>query len=185
MAKHILGGEEMARALQRITYEVLERNRGLSDVVLIGIQRRGVVLAKRMADIVLKTEGISVPVGILDITLYRDDLSLLSEHPVINGTDIAFSVNGKRIVLVDDVIYTGRTVRSAIEVIMDMGRPANIQLAVLIDRGGRELPISADYIGKTVPAAKNEIIDVMVGEIDGEENVCITMKNQKREIDFD
>lgn len=176
MAKLILNGEEMAMAVQRVAYEILERNHGLRNVVLIGIQRRGVVLARRIASILEKSEGVSVPVGILDITLYRDDLSMLSEHPVINGTDIGFDINGRKVVLVDDVIYTGRTVRCAIDAIMDMGRPQNIQLAVLIDRGGRELPISADYAGKTVPAAKTEIVDVSVSEIDGDENVAISIK---------
>ncbi|MDD6308661.1 MAG: bifunctional pyr operon transcriptional regulator/uracil phosphoribosyltransferase PyrR [Clostridia bacterium] len=171
---HIAGQEEMERMLNRIAYEIIENNNGLKDLAIIGIQRRGAVLARRVAANLKAHEGVEVPVGILDITLYRDDLSLLSVHPVINGTDIAFSINDKKLVIVDDVLYTGRTVRAAIEALMDMGRPQRIQLAVLVDRGHRELPISADYIGKKIPTSKNEIVHVCVSEFDNAEKIIIT-----------
>ncbi len=154
------------RAVTRIAHEVIEKNKGVENLVLIGIQRRGVPLAKMISQKIKEVEGKEVPVGILDITFYRDDLSTLSEHPVINGTEINFPVNDKIIVLVDDVLYTGRTVRSAIDAIMDIGRPKMIQLAILIDRGHRELPIRADYVGKNVPTAKNEVINVKLVDID-------------------
>lgn len=164
------------RALTRISHEILEKNKGIDDVVIIGIQRRGVVLAKRIAQKIMDVENKSVPVGILDITFYRDDLSVLAEHPQINGTQIDFLIHDKKIVLVDDVLYTGRTVRAAIDAIMDIGRPQNIQLAILIDRGHRELPIRADYVGKNVPTSKNEIIKVKVEEFDGINMVTISDK---------
>lgn len=174
----IMDEEGINRAVTRISHEIMEKNRGIDDVLLIGIQRRGVPLAKRIARKIHETEGKDIPVGILDITFYRDDLSLLSEHPVVNGTEIYFSVNDKKIVLVDDVIYTGRTVRAAIEAIMDIGRPKMIQLAILIDRGHRELPIRADYIGKNVPTSKSELINVKLKEIDNVNVVTISdMKN--------
>jgi len=161
------------RAITRISHEILEKNKGVEDLVLIGIQRRGVPLAKMISKKIKEVEGTSIPVGILDITFYRDDLSMLSEHPVVNGTQIDFPVNDKKIVLVDDVIYTGRTVRAAIDAIMDIGRPRMIQLAVLIDRGHRELPIRPDYVGKNVPTSKNEIVHVKLEVYDGEN--CVTI----------
>lgn len=170
----IMDENAMARALTRISHEIIEKNKGVEELVLIGIQRRGVPLAKRIARKISEVEGSEVPVGILDITLYRDDLSLLAEHPIINGTEINFSITDKKIVLVDDVIYTGRTVRAAIDALMDIGRPKMIQLAVLIDRGHRELPIRPDYVGKNVPTSKNEIINVKVTEIDGQNAVTIS-----------
>lgn len=154
------------RAVTRIAHEIIEKNKGIEDLVLIGIQRRGVPLAKMIAKKIYDVEGKEVPVGILDITFYRDDLSMLAEHPVINGTEINFPVNDKIIVLVDDVLFTGRTVRSAIDAIMDIGRPRMIQLAILIDRGHRELPIRADYVGKNVPTSKSEVINVKLNDID-------------------
>ncbi len=154
------------RAVTRIAHEIIEKNKGIEDVILIGIQRRGVPLAKLIAGKIKEVEGIDVPVGILDITFYRDDLSMLAEHPVINGTEINFSVTDKIIVLVDDVLYTGRTARSAIDAIMDIGRPRMIQLAILIDRGHRELPIRADYVGKNVPTSKLEVVNVKLYDID-------------------
>ena len=170
----IMDENAMARALTRISHEIIEKNKGVEELVLIGIQRRGVPLAKRIARKISEVEGSEVPVGILDITLYRDDLSLLAEHPIINGTEINFSITDKKIVLVDDVIYTGRTVRAAIDALMDIGRPKMIQLAVLIDRGHRELPIRPDYVDKNVPTSKNEIINVKVTEIDGQNAVTIS-----------
>ena len=161
------------RALIRIAHEILEKNKGTENLCLIGIQRRGVPLAERIADRIERIEGIRPPVGILDITFYRDDLSMLSEHPVVNGTSISFVVNGMTIVLVDDVLYTGRTSRAAIEAVFDMGRPSCIQLAILIDRGHRELPIRADYFGKNIPTSRSESIHVKVREIDGQDCVVL------------
>ncbi len=169
----IMDENGIIRAITRISHEIIEKNKGIDDVVLIGIQRRGVPLAKAVASKINEVEGKNVPVGILDITLYRDDLSMLSEHPVINGTEINFSLNGKKVVLIDDVLFTGRTVHAAIDALMDTGRPKAIQLAILIDRGHRELPIRADYIGKNVPTSKNEVIHVKVKDIDGINAVTI------------
>jgi pyrimidine operon attenuation protein/uracil phosphoribosyltransferase len=162
------------RAVTRIAHEIIEKNKGIDDLVLIGIQRRGVPLAKMIAEKILEVEGNSVSVGILDITFYRDDLSTLSEHPVINGTQIDFSVTDKIVVLVDDVIYTGRTARAAIDALMDIGRPRMIQLAILIDRGHRELPIRSDYVGKNVPTSRNEVINVKLYDIDKVNAVTIS-----------
>lgn len=162
----IMDESGIIRAVTRISHEIIEKNKGVEDLALIGIQRRGVPLARMIAEKIKGVEGKEVPVGILDITLYRDDLSLLAEHPIINGTEIDFSVNAKKIILVDDVIYTGRTVRAAIDAIMDIGRPKMIQLAVLIDRGHRELPIRADYVGKNVPTSKFEVVNVKLYDID-------------------
>ncbi len=161
------------RALTRIAHEILERNKGLDQICLIGIQRRGVPLALRIAEKIAAIEGQHVPVGILDITFYRDDLSLLSEHPVINGTSMPFAIQDQKVILVDDVLYTGRTTRAAIEALFDVGRPQSIQLAILIDRGHRELPIRADYIGKNVPTSRSEIIHVHLSEVDGDDCVLL------------
>lgn len=169
----IMDQSAMDRALTRIAHEILEKNKGTKDLVLIGIQRRGVPLARVIADKIMKIENESLPVGVLDITFYRDDLSLISDHPVVKGTEINFALQNKRIVLVDDVIYTGRTIRAAIEAIFDMGRPQMIQLAVMIDRGHRELPFRPDFVGKNVPTSRNEIIHVFVPEFDGEYKVII------------
>lgn len=170
----IMDETAMNRALSRVAHEIIEKNKGIKDVQLIGIQRRGVPLAQRLAEKILAFEGQTVPVGVLDITLYRDDLSTLAEHPVINGTDIPFDINGMVVVMVDDVLYTGRTARAAMDALIDMGRPTVIQFAVLVDRGHRELPIRADYVGKNVPTARNEIVHVLVQEIDGENRVVIS-----------
>ncbi|MHB8062577.1 MAG: bifunctional pyr operon transcriptional regulator/uracil phosphoribosyltransferase PyrR [Ruminiclostridium sp.] len=172
----IMDESAITRAITRISHEIIEKNKGVENVVLMGIQRRGVPLARRIAEKIKDVENRELLVGILDITLYRDDLSLLSEHPVINGTEINFDIANKKVVLVDDVIYTGRTVRAAIDAIMDINRPQMIQLAVLIDRGHRELPIRADYIGKNVPTSRNEIVHVNVMETDGINSVTITDK---------
>lgn len=170
----LMDEEAISRALTRISHEIIEKNKGAEGLVLIGIQRRGVPLARAIAEKIEKAEGIKVPIGILDITLYRDDLSMLADVPQINGTDIPFSINNVKTVLVDDVIFTGRTVRAAIDAIMDAGRPKNIQLAVLVDRGHRELPIRPDYVGKNVLTALNEVIQVQVREIDGEQAVLLS-----------
>ncbi|MCX7711042.1 MAG: bifunctional pyr operon transcriptional regulator/uracil phosphoribosyltransferase PyrR [Clostridia bacterium] len=162
----IMDESGIMRAVTRIAHEIIEKNKGVENLALIGIQRRGVPLAKMVAEKIKEVEGTNVPVGVLDITFYRDDLSMLSEHPIINGTEINFPINNKKIVLVDDVLYTGRTVRAAIDAIMDIGRPKLIQLAILIDRGHRELPIRADYVGKNVPTSKNEVVHVKLFDID-------------------
>lgn len=162
----IMDENGMLRAITRISHEIIEKNKGVDDIVLIGIQRRGVPLAKMIRNKIKEVEGKTVPVGILDITFYRDDLSMLSEHPIINGTEINFSIVNKKVILVDDVLYTGRTVRAAIDAVMDIGRPKVIQLAILIDRGHRELPIRADYVGKNVPTSKNELVSVKLFDID-------------------
>lgn len=169
----IMDEKAYRRALWRIAHEIIEKNRGTDGLALIGIQRRGVVIANELAAIIREIEGAAPDIGILDITLYRDDLSTLGEHPIINDTSIGFPVTGRKIVLVDDVIFTGRTVRAAIDAIMDIGRPARIQLAVLIDRGHRELPIRPDYAGKNVPTSSREVIGVHVKEFDGEIGVVL------------
>jgi pyrimidine operon attenuation protein/uracil phosphoribosyltransferase len=170
----IMDEASMNRALSRIAHEIIERNKGTKDVVLIGIQRRGVPLARRLSEKIKEFEGQEVPIGILDITLYRDDLSMLSEHPVINGTDIPFDINKRIVVMVDDVLFTGRTARAAMDALIDLGRPTVIQFAVLIDRGHRELPIRADFVGKNLPTSRNEIVHVQVEEIDKVNRVIIT-----------
>jgi pyrimidine operon attenuation protein / uracil phosphoribosyltransferase len=169
----VMTDKDIERALIRISHEIIERNKGTENIVLIGIQRRGVPLAKMIAGHLSEFGGCKIETGILDITFYRDDLSLLSEHPIVNGTYIYFDVTGKTVVLVDDVLYTGRTVRAAIDALIDLGRPAMIQLAVLVDRGHRELPIRPDYVGKNIPTSKNEVIKVHIDEIDGENSVHI------------
>ena len=181
-AKAILMDQKaIDRALTRIAHEILERNKGCEDLYLVGIQRRGVPLARRIAERIGAFEGTEPVVGILDITFYRDDLSMLAEHPVINGSSIPFVINGKKIILVDDVLYTGRTCHAAIDAIFDMGRPAQIQLAIMVDRGHRELPFRADYIGKNVPTSHTELISVKVSEIDGEDGVYLCDMDEKGE----
>lgn len=172
----IMDENAMQRAITRISHEILERNKGVESLAIIGIQRRGVPLAKAIAEKIHEIEKQRIPTGYLDITFYRDDLSMLAEHPVLNATKIDFTIDKQNIILVDDVLYTGRTVRAAIEAIMDIGRPASIQLAIIIDRGHRELPIRADYVGKNVPTAKSEIVHVMVTEFDGINQVVLADK---------
>ena len=169
----IMDEQAVHRALIRIAHEIIEKNKGLDNVVLIGIQRRGVPMADRIAKVLEEVEGTKPDVGILDITFYRDDLSTLAAHPVVNGTAIHCNINDKKIVLIDDVLYTGRTVRAAIEAIFDMGRPACIQLATLVDRGHRQLPIRSDYVGKNVPTSNTEMISVQFTEIDGCDKVVL------------
>ena len=162
----IMDNATTERAISRISYEIIERNKSTADMVLIGIQTKGVALAKNIAKKIKEIEGTDIPLGTLDITFYRDDLTMLSQHPVIKQSDIPFSVEGKNIILVDDVLYSGRTIRAAIEELFDMGRPAKVELAILVDRGNRELPIRGDYIGKDVPTSKKEYINAEVDEND-------------------
>ncbi|MGD2279391.1 MAG: bifunctional pyr operon transcriptional regulator/uracil phosphoribosyltransferase PyrR [Candidatus Omnitrophota bacterium] len=169
----ILDGEGIKRTLLRISHEILEKNRGTKGLAVIGIKNRGAFLAERIAENLKAIGGEDVPVGALDITLYRDDLTEISEQPVVHATEIDFDINGKKIILVDDVLFTGRTVRCALDQLIDFGRPANIQLAVLVDRGHRELPIRPDFVGKNVPTAKNESVDVRIKETDGKEEVVV------------
>lgn len=171
--KTLVDADGMRRALVRISHEILEKNGGLEDLVLVGVRTRGVPLAKRIAKHMEEIEGQKVPVGILDITLYRDDLSTIAQQPVVHKTEIDFDVTGKILVLVDDVLYTGRTVRAALDAIIDLGRPSSIQLAVLVDRGHRELPVRADYVGKNVPTSQHEVIHVSLAEIDGQDQVVL------------
>lgn len=172
----ILDKETLARSVMRIAHEILEKNKGTQDLCLVGIRNRGVYLAKRLAESIKKIEGNEVPVGVLDITLYRDDLTLIDQHPIVHKTEIEFDINGKSLVLVDDVLYTGRTVRAALDALIDFGRPKSIQLAVLVDRGHRELPIRADYAGKNIPTSKNETVEVRLEECDGKDEVVIIEK---------
>lgn len=163
----------MNRAITRISHEILEKNKGIEDVVLVGIKTRGVPIAQRIAAKIKEFEGVEVAVGTLDITLYRDDLSKDQINPVVHGSNIPSSIADKTIILVDDVLYTGRTARAALDALMDIGRPNIIQLAVLVDRGHRELPIRADYVGKNVPTSKSEIVKVKLLETDGENMVLL------------
>ncbi|MZQ76296.1 MAG: bifunctional pyr operon transcriptional regulator/uracil phosphoribosyltransferase PyrR [Peptoclostridium sp.] len=169
----IMDEKGIARAITRISHEIIEKNKGVEDVVIIGIKTRGVPLANRIRNKIYEIEGIQVQTGEVDITLYRDDLSKEEMDPVIHGSRIEFDINDKVVILVDDVLFTGRTVRAAMDAVMDAGRPKAIQLAVLVDRGHRELPIRPDYVGKNVPTSRNEIISVKFLEIDSEENVSI------------
>lgn len=169
----VLDGLALDRALTRIAHEILERNGGTEDLAFVGLRTRGVALAHRLADRMGSIEGTRPPVGALDITLYRDDLGLKAEQPAVQGTDIPFSVKGKTVILVDDVLFTGRTSRAALDAIIDLGRPKMIQLAVLVDRGHRELPIRPDYVGKNLPTSRGEIVAVRLKEHDGEDGVVI------------
>jgi len=169
----IADAKGMRRMLTRIAHEIVERNKGTDDLVLVGIRRRGVPLAVRIRDLIREFEGEEVPMGSLDITLYRDDLQTIAQHPVVRTTEIPVDLDGKTVVLVDDVLYTGRTVRSALDALIDLGRPQAIQLAVLVDRGHRELPIRADFVGKNVPTSRHEIIAVCLTEEDGTDAVQI------------
>lgn len=169
----IMDEAALSRALTRIAHEILERNHGAENLCLLGVRRRGVPLAERIAARIFDIEGAHVPVGALDITFYRDDLEKVSQNPRVNGCDVGFSVDGRRVVLVDDVIYTGRTVRAAIDALFDLGRPESVRLAVLIDRGLRELPIRPDFVGKNIPTSRSEVVQVCVTEIDGRDGVRI------------
>ena len=169
----LLDAEAIRRTLVRIAHEIIERNKGISETALIGIRTRGAVLAKRLAAEIEAIERTPVPVGALDITLYRDDLSRIAPNPVLHATDIPFDITDLRLVVVDDVLFTGRTVRAALDALIDLGRPTSIQLAVLVDRGHREVPIRADYVGKNVPTSLKERVEVRLKEIDEQEAVVI------------
>ncbi|MFA5059428.1 MAG: bifunctional pyr operon transcriptional regulator/uracil phosphoribosyltransferase PyrR [Candidatus Omnitrophota bacterium] len=169
----IMTSDEIRRAVTRLSHEILEKNKGIEDLCLIGIRTRGAVLAQRIKTAIQEIEHVDVPLGILDITLYRDDLTLVGAKPLVRETEIDFDLNDKKVVLVDDVLYTGRTIRAALDAIADFGRPASIQLAVLIDRGHRELPIRADYVGKNIPTSKTQMVEVRLTETDEKDEVSI------------
>lgn len=168
-----MDADSIRRALTRIAHEIVENNKGTDNLMLLGIRTRGVPLARRLASKIEQFEGVKVPTGILDITLYRDDLSLVGTRPIVHKTEIPSDITGKTVVLVDDVLYTGRTVRAALDALVDFGRPSSIRLAVLIDRGHREIPIRADFVGKNVPTSRSEVVVVKVREIDGDDQVII------------
>lgn len=172
----ILDKEGIEKAVTRISHEILEKNKGTKDLVIVGIRNRGEYLAQRILNSIEDITGGKVPLGILDITLYRDDLTQVSEQPILKETKIDFDITGKKIVLVDDVLFTGRTIRCAMDQLIDFGRPSVIQLAVLIDRGHRELPIRADFVGKNVPTSLDEVIEVRLAEVDGKDEVVICRK---------
>jgi len=171
--RQIMTADEIRRATTRLSHEIVEKQAGTAGLMLIGIQRRGVPLARRIAASIAEHEDVDVPVGALDITFYRDDLSLIAEHPIVKGTELPSGIDGRTIVLVDDVLYTGRTIRAAMDALVDFGRPQAIRLAVLVDRGHRELPIRADHVGKNVPTSREEIVKVLLEEMDGMDSVEI------------
>lgn len=169
----LMDSEQIRRAVIRIAHEILERNKGIEDVCLVGIRTRGAVLAERLRQSIREIESLDVPTGILDINLYRDDLTLIDRQPEVRETLIDFDIAGKKVVLVDDVLFTGRTIRAALDALVDLGRPACIQLAVLIDRGHRELPIRADFVGKNIPTAKTQDVKVVLMESDEREDAVV------------
>lgn len=169
----IMNEDDISRAIIRISHEIIEKNHGTDNLCLIGIKTRGIPLAYRIAENIKKIDNKAIEVGELDITLYRDDLTMIAKNPILNDTKIPFSVEGKTVVLVDDVIFTGRTARAALDAVMTAGRPSKIQLAVLVDRGHSELPIKATYVGKNIPTSLNEIVSVHLAEHDGQTNVSI------------
>ena len=172
----IMDQNGLLRVLTRMAHEILEKNKGTQDLVIVGIRTRGAHLAFRLAGLIEKISGFKPPVGVLDITLYRDDLALATGQPLVRKTEIDFDINDKNLVLVDDVLYTGRTIRAALDALIDFGRPKSIQLAVLVDRGHRELPIRADFVGKNIPTSKKESVEVRLQESDGSDEVLIAEK---------
>ena len=172
----VLDAKGVDRTLKRMAVEIVELNRGTDDVILVGIQRRGVQLANRLVSLIREGEGVTIPEGSLDITLYRDDLQTVGPRPVVGPTHLPWDLEGKHVIIVDDVLYTGRTIRAALDELADFGRPARIGLAVLVDRGGRELPIHADVVGKTVAVGADERVDVLIEELDGRNEVVIVPK---------
>ncbi|MDD5128107.1 MAG: bifunctional pyr operon transcriptional regulator/uracil phosphoribosyltransferase PyrR [Candidatus Omnitrophica bacterium] len=169
----ILDREAINRSVMRIAHEIIEKNKGTADLCVVGIRNRGVYIARRLAECIKKIENVDIPSGALDITLYRDDLALASGQPLVRKTEIDFDINDKKLILVDDVLYTGRTIRAALDALIDFGRPKSIQLAVLVDRGHRELPIRADFVGKNIPTSKQEVVEVRLEESDGNDEVLI------------
>lgn len=176
MSSILLNAKDISRAVSRISHEILERNNGAGNIALVGIRTRGVALSQRLKEKIKEIEKVTVDHGILDITLYRDDLGAGNQKPELKKTEISFALENKHIILCDDVLFTGRTIRAAIDALMDFGRPSSVQLAVLIDRGHRELPIRPDYVGKNVPTAKSKRIQVLLNEEDGEDKVIIQEK---------
>ncbi|MFP5343843.1 MAG: bifunctional pyr operon transcriptional regulator/uracil phosphoribosyltransferase PyrR [Candidatus Limnocylindria bacterium] len=171
--RRIMTADEIRRATIRLSHEIVEKQAGTDGLMLVGIQRRGVPLARRIAASIQEHEGVEIPVGALDITFYRDDLSMVAQQPVVKGTELPDGIDGRTIILVDDVLYTGRTIRAAMDALIDFGRPQAIRLAVLVDRGHRELPIRADHVGKNVPTSREESVRVHLEETDGEDEVEI------------
>jgi pyrimidine operon attenuation protein/uracil phosphoribosyltransferase len=172
----IMDKETLLRTLTRMAHEILEKNKGTEDLVIVGIRTRGAYLAERLADLIGQIDGHKPPVGLLDITLYRDDLSSIAQQPVVHKTEINFDIQNKKVILVDDVLYTGRTVRAALDELIDFGRPQFIQLVVLVDRGHRELPIRADYVGKNIPTSTKETVEVRLSESEGIDEVVVMEK---------
>ena len=175
-ARTIMIGRDIDRSLDRISLEIVERNHGVADLSIVGIHTGGVFLAQRIKRRIEEREGVTLPAGNLDITLYRDDWSLISQNPIVKKSEIGFLLEDRRVILVDDVLFTGRTIRAALDAIMDYGRPLSIQLAVLIDRGGRELPIQPDYVGMAVAASASERVDVLLDEKDGRDEVVLSRR---------
>jgi pyrimidine operon attenuation protein/uracil phosphoribosyltransferase len=173
----IMDQNGLTRTLTRMAHEIIEKNKGTGDLVIVGIRTRGAHLAQRLAEMIGSIDGHTPPVGLLDITLYRDDLSSVAQQPVVHKTEIDFDIEDKKVVLVDDVLYTGRTIRAALDELIDFGRPQFIQLAVLIDRGHRELPIRADYVGKNIPTSTKETVEVRLQESDGKDEIVVVEKN--------
>jgi pyrimidine operon attenuation protein/uracil phosphoribosyltransferase len=181
---NLLDEKAIKRSLLRISHEIIERNKGVENIVLVGVQRRGYPLAQRIAEEIMEIEGVPVPVGSVDITFYRDDLTSIEELPKVKDINLGVDVQNKKVILIDDVLYTCRTVRAAMDAVIDVGRPKAIQLAVLIDRGHKELPIRADYVGKNIPTSKEEKIAVHIIEVDNEDSVKIYEDEQALEGEF-
>ena len=174
--RRIMTADEIRRATIRLSHEIVEKQAGTEGLLLIGIQRRGVPLARRIAAAIAENEGAEIPVGALDITFYRDDLSMVAQQPVVKGTELPSGIDGKTVILVDDVLYTGRTIRAALDALMDYGRPERVQLAVMVDRGHRELPIQPDYVGTTVQTTRKESVKVALSELGGQDRVVLREK---------
>lgn len=175
----LMDGDRLSRTLTRMAHEMLERHPNMEGVVLVGVRSRGVPLARRIAERIREASGVTPKVGALDITLYRDDLTTVAAHPILKATDIPFAIEGRTVVLVDDVLFTGRTVRAALDELIDFGRPGRIELAVLVDRGHRELPIRADYVGKALTTGREEIVQVMLEEEDGTDRVVLLERKRR------
>ncbi len=180
MDSKVMDKEIIRRAILRISHEILEKNRGKENLCIVGIRTRGAILAERIQACIKQIEDYCVPLGILDITLYRDDLALVNKQPILRETLIDFDLTDKKIILVDDVLFTGRTIRAALDALIDFGRPSNIQLAVLVDRGHRELPIRADYVGKNIPTSLDQAVEVVLKEIDEKEDQVVVEKRGQK-----